>query len=213
MFDVCEAGHRIFATARAPKLHRRRDKRLYQLKISLKGSKRPIWRRVVVRADTTLDRLHDVIQAAMGWEDVHLHQFISVSEFGVRYFDPQGPESSFIFADVEKESDYTVADIAPAVKTRFVYEYDFGDSWEHVVVVEKILPPDPEFKRPICLAGAKACPPEYSGGIYGYYEMLEAASNPAHPYHEQTKEWLGEDFDPEDFSVEYVNVLLNNITA
>jgi hypothetical protein len=95
--------------------------------------------------------------------------------------------------------------IVSAPKDRFVYEYDFGDGWDHEIVVEKVLPPDPEGSYPVCVAGKRACPPEDVGGLWGYYEFLEALANPAHPEHEERVEWYGDEFDPEAFSVETVN--------
>jgi len=73
------------------------------------------------------------------------------------------------------EKRYTVADLAPVAKRKFIYEYDFGDSWEHEVLVEQVLPPDADFKHPVCLAGANASPPEDCGGIPGYYDRAGGA--------------------------------------
>ena len=181
------------------------DAALYQLKITLKWSKPPIWRRVVVRGDMTLDRLHQVIQIAMGWDDDHMHQFVVGSGVDrVSYGRPDPQFAGFGVARLD-ERRYSVSDLAPASKCKFVYEYDFGDGWMHDVVAEKILPPDPAFGRPVCLAGARACPPEDCGGIGGFYDLLSVAADPQHPEHEEMRDWLGEDYDPEDFSADQVN--------
>src|SRR3954469_3483816 len=139
---------------------------LYQIKITLKNSKPPIWRRVIVRADMPLPRFHSVIQIVMGWTNSHLYQFHA----GENRYSTPNPEFSDMAGDDElDENDYTVADVLPAPRKKLIYEYDFGDSWYHEVLVEKVLPPDPSFKHPLCLAGENACPPEDCGGIWGYY--------------------------------------------
>jgi hypothetical protein len=104
---------------------------IYQLKLTLKGSKPPIWRRVQVPGSITLATLHWIIQVVMGWQDYHLHQFISQ----VTYYGPRIPE-----LEMKDERAVKLSEIAPAEKAKFIYEYDFGDSWEHDVLVEKILP-------------------------------------------------------------------------
>ena len=182
---------------------------LHQLKITLRHSKPPIWRRVVVRADMRLDRLHRVIQAAMGWTDSHLHMFrVGRVYYGIpdRDFDDFGDE-------MLNEKEYTVADLAPVAKRKFIYEYDFGDSWEHEVLVEQVLPPDPDFKRPVCLAGANQRPPEDCGGIHGYYELLAVLADPKHEQHEEMKEWVGGGWDASRFDLEETNALLKRLKA
>ncbi len=182
---------------------------LYQLKIALTGSNPPVWRRVVVRSDMSLDRLHNVIQEVMGWTDSHLHQFV----VGNTYYGIPDPDMRGFGRDTLNEKRYTVAQLAPAVKSKFVYEYDFGDDWLHKVVLEKILPPDPEFQHPACLAGKNACPPEDCGGIPGYYNLLEVLADPGDPEHESMKDWLGYDFDPTQFDLEYANDVLSRLKA
>lgn len=177
----------------------------YQLKITLRQSKPPIWRRVVVRGNLTLDRLHDVIQIAMGWTGGHMHQFIAGSGSVRAYYGPTDPEFGGMGAEMLDEQRHTVASLAPAAKRRFTYEYDFGDGWQHEVLVEKLLPPDPEFKHPVCLAGANACPPEDCGGIGGYYHLLEIMADPKHPEHKVMKEWVGGKLEPEAFNLDLVN--------
>ncbi|MEI2725746.1 MAG: plasmid pRiA4b ORF-3 family protein [Verrucomicrobiota bacterium] len=128
---------------------------LYQLKITLQDCKPSIWRRIIVRADMKLHRLHRVIQIVMGWSDCHLHQF----RLGRVYYGIPEAESDDLGGETLNEKQFTVADLAPTAKQRFIYEYDFGDSWEHDIVVEKVLPPDADFKHPTCLGGANASPP------------------------------------------------------
>ena len=186
---------------------------LDQLKITLKWSKPPIWRRVVMRGDMPLHRLHEVIQIAMGWMGGHMHQFITRKGFAATYYGTPNPGFADMGQEMLNEREFTVADLAPAAKRKFIYEYDFGDSWEHEIVVEKILPPDPAFRHPVCLAGANACPPEDCGGISGYYDLLEILADAKHPEHENMKEWIGGEFDAEAFSLEGVNVVFKQIKA
>ena len=182
---------------------------LYQLKVTLRLSKPPIWRRLVVRADMKLDRLHRVIQIAMGWSDCHLHQF----RLGRVYYGVPDREFEGFGGETLNEKDYTLADLAPGPKKKFIYEYDFGDSWEHEVRVEKALPPDLAFKHPVCLAGANACPPEDCGGIHGYYELLAALADPKHEQHEEMKEWVGGKWDASQFDLEGINAGLKRVKA
>src|SRR5688500_18355419 len=110
---------------------------LYQLKVTLKGSKPPIWRRLQVRGSTTLYKLHDILQIAMGWSDSHLHQFIvGDTYYGIPEAEDWGPE-------IKSERRVRLGQIVSDAKDRFVYEYDFGDSWVHDIVVEKVLSPEP----------------------------------------------------------------------
>lgn len=182
---------------------------LYQLKITLKWSKPPIWRRVVARADMPLNRLHDLMQMVMGWTNSHLHHFAAGNTFYGR------PDPGFAGMGGEElnEKRYTLADLAPAAKKKFIYEYDFGDSWEHEVKVEKILPADAAFQHPVCLAGENACPPEDCGGIGGYYNLLKIMADPKHPEHASTKEWLGDELDAKCFDLNHVNAVLKRLKA
>ena len=182
---------------------------LYQLKITLKWSKPPIWRRVVVRADMTLDRLHQVMQLVMGWTNSHLHQFVA----GRACYGVLDPEMGDVDDETLDEGDFVVADLASAAKTGFIYEYDFGDGWRHEVRVEKVLPPDAGFKHPICMGGANACPPEDCGGMQGYYGLLEALGNPKHPEHEDLTEWIGGPFDAGEFDLAGTNRRLRSLSA
>jgi hypothetical protein len=173
-----------------------------QLKLTLLGSKPPIWRRIEVEMATPLPILSRVLLRTMGWEGGHLFQYRVGKTF---YGEPVGDD----FVDMRDESKYRLADILPKEKSKAIFEYDFGDSWEHELVVEKILEPEAGVKYPRCTAGKMACPPEDSGGVWGYAELVKALKDPEHPEHETYVEWLdlesGEDFDPTDFSIEDVN--------
>lgn len=171
---------------------------IYQVKITLIGSKPPIWRTVLVPGELRLGAFHDVIQVAMGWTDSHLHQFIANKVFyGV-------PDDDFGM-EIEDESKYKLSQLLKKEKDSIIYEYDFGDSWEHKILLEKILPDDGKTVLPSCIKGKRACPPEDCGGIWGYEELLKTISDPKHPEHEDMLEWLCGEFDPEEFDLEEIN--------
>ncbi len=179
---------------------------VYQLKVTLKYSQPPIWRRIQVKSDITLAKLHRILQATMGWYDSHLHQFkVRGTYYGV-------PDPGFGFGpEMKNEKTVKLSQIAPGEKSRFIYEYDFGDSWEHDIMVEKVLPPEEGVRYPICIKGKRACPPEDVGGMWGYVSFLEAIQDPNHPEHEEMLEWMEEDFDPEAFDLDAVNQELERI--
>lgn len=177
---------------------------IYQLKITLVGSKPPIWRRVEVSANATLSSLHRIIQVAMGWYDYHLHQF---TIDGVIYGIPH-PED---FLEVHDERLVLLYQVITGPKMKFRYEYDFGDNWEHTILVEKVLPPAEGVIYPRCVTGKRACPPEDCGGIYGYTDFLEAINTPDHPAHAEMLEWSGGSFDPEAFDCTHVNDVLQRL--
>lgn len=177
---------------------------IYQLKVTLRDSKPPIWRRFQVPADITLGKLHQVLQAVIGWTNTHLHQFIVDGE----YYGSPDPEFDL---DIKSEHRVRLHQVARSEKDKFTYEYDFGDGWEHVVLLEKVLPADPGVRYPVCLTGRRACPPEDIGGIWGYEEFLEVIRDEAHPEHEEMLEWLGRDFDPAYFDLEETKAALRLI--
>ena len=172
---------------------------LYRLKVTLRGSRPPIWRRFVVPSDIPLKRLHNALQAVMGWTNSHLHQF----EAGGVLYGTSDPE---LGVKCISESRTTLDHVLRRPKARMTYEYDFGDGWEHDIVLEAVLPAEPGGVYPRVEAGKRACPPEDVGGIHGYAHFLEALSNPAHPEHDDLREWIGREFDPEAFTVHQANL-------
>lgn len=179
----------------------------FQFKITLLGSKPAIWRRFQV-PDCTLGELHIVIQNVMGWEDAHLHQFI----VGKDYYGVPHPDDDFgLGPKIHDEDECRISEIIPvkARVFRMVYEYDFGDSWEHGIELEKRLTADDFVGKPICLEGSRACPLEDCGGIWGYEGILQLIKhkddNNLDEEDLERLEWIGEDFDPESYSVEEVN--------
>lgn len=186
------------------------SKTVYQIKVTLNDSKPPIWRRILVADTTTLIQLHTILQTVMGWDDYHLHMFTINDQI---YGNPEDDE----YGDMgtKNETRFKLNQLVGREGFKFRYEYDFGDSWLHDLIVEKILPADPStgsgrVRYPVCIAGKRACPPEDSGGIWGYEEILEARANPKHPQHREYKEWIGENFDPEFFDLNEVNERLRH---
>lgn len=173
-------------------------KQVFQLKITLRESKPPIWRRVLAPDNLTLLELHHVIQVAMGWFDAHLHEFrINDVDYGQPNYD--------YGAHVADENAFRLSDVITPGTKRFHYTYDFGDTWGHTIAVEKVLPYEAGGVYPICLDGKRACPPEDIGGIWGYANFLETISDPSDPEHEGMLEWIGGEFDPEAFDIDEVN--------
>jgi len=184
---------------------RRKDEppRTYLLKVTLMETDPPIWRRLVVPGDTTLAGLDRIIQAAMGWTNSHLHTF---TVGGVLYAEPS-PEWE---VEVRDERRVRLADVVREEGEAFVYEYDLGDSWRHQVLVEEVIAGGAdEAGRPRCLGGERACPPEDSGGVGGYYDMLLTLRDAAGDEYESTRVWVesmtGGPFDPDAFDLEAAN--------
>ena len=181
------------------------DDKVYLLKIKLLGIEPEIWRRFIVPGNISLDRMHDVIQIVMGWTDSHLHEFTINKK---RY--TENPETKEEGTD---ENGRQLLNLVEKDGASFKYFYDFGDGWEHEVTIE-----DSNYVNPglmgtpvVCLAGARACPPEDVGGVDGYREFCKVMSSPKHKEYMSYKEWFaeiqghGEKFDSEEFDIERVN--------
>ena len=185
------------AGSRSPK-----PRSVYQIKITLLEIEPTIRRRVQVRGDTYLDELHLMIQAVMGWQNCHLHRFI-INKKEYAQPDPDDPPT-------RNEVRYRLQQLVRRPGVRFQYIYDYGDYWVHEIAVEEILPSQPEGRYPICLAGERHCPPEDVGGTVGYEDFLEAIQDPKHEEHESYLEWVGGEFDPEDFDIDEANGVLED---
>jgi hypothetical protein len=177
----------------------------YQFKITLKGIKPPIWRRIQVPETYTFWDLHVAIQDAMGWTDSHLHEFEMLNPYigiGVKI---GIPDEEFEYSiDILPEQKQKIANWF-SVENRFAdYRYDFGDDWRHRIELEEISPREKDRDYPICIKGKRACPPEDCGGVWGYQDFLEAIRDPSHEEHEEMLEWAGGEFDPEYFDVDEV---------
>ncbi|HEV7898077.1 MAG TPA: plasmid pRiA4b ORF-3 family protein [Planosporangium sp.] len=179
-------------------------RRVFRLRVTLDDVMPPIWRQVLVPGGYTLDRVHRVIQFAMGWQDCHLHSF---DIDGEQYGEPD-PDGDLPMLD---EMDHRL-DKVVGPGTRLCYIYDFGDWWEHEVLVEEVLAADPWVRYPVCVAGERACPPEDVGGPEGYAEFSAALADPRHPRHVAMRDWIGRPFDPTDFDADRVTTLLRRLT-
>ena len=180
---------------------RRKFDEVYQFKVTLKGVRPPVWRRIHVPSTYTIWDLHVAIQDVMGWTDSHLHEF--------EMTDPSSGSPSRIGVPDEKSWDADVLTawrqpIAQWFSSRHPtanYTYDFGDNWEHRVQLEKILPREKNTGYPRCVAGKRACPPEDCGGAHGYAELLEIMSKPRHKQYREMMDWIGDEFDADYFEV------------
>lgn len=176
---------------------------MLQLRIELAEVRPKVWRRVLVPETITLARLHAVIQAAFGWHDAHLHEFIGAD--GQRY----GERDPMYDAPGEVASERTRLTTALAGGRALRYIYDFGDNWDHRIKLEKTREPDPLMKLPCCTDGAAATPPEDCGSVPGYQDFIAAMADPAHEDHADMVDWIGRDsWDPNAFDIAEANARL-----
>lgn len=180
---------------------------IHTIKVSLRHVKPPVWRRLQVASDTSLSDLHDIIQAAMGWSDCHLHQFEVNGQY---YADPH-----HLLDQTGDESRRTLARMR--VGQRFAYWYDFGDDWWHDIYVESVGRTDPALLYPRCVTGRRACPPEDCGGPWGFEELIRALRDPKHPRHEFYQDWMQQShevgYDPARCDLTEINHALTRHTT
>lgn len=180
-----------------------RSRRVLSFTITLRHIVPPIWRTILVSDSAKLTELHEAIQGAFGWQDYHLHEFVID---GRRFSDPASDEWGM--DDAEDDSIARLYDFGLSPGDAFLYRYDFGDDWEHEVVVVETR----EIKRgerlPRCTAGARSAPPEDVGGPPGYAQFLHAIADPEDEEHDTYLQWVGGDFDPERFNLERANDVL-----
>lgn len=186
--------------------------RILQLKISLNGIEPLIWRRFLVEDSITFHQLHKIIQKVMNWGNYHLYDF----QFDKFYIEGDSKKQSFAVDSMWGRSipkgiktlSASKAKLNEVIqkKENFLYTYDFGDNWQHSIVVEEILEKNDSQHYPACTDGERACPPEDCGSVPGYYELMEIRKDKGHPlYEERVVEWLGEDYDPEEFDINKIN--------
>jgi hypothetical protein len=150
----------------------------------------------------TLDQLHAVLQAAFAWENCHMHEF----QVGSRRFGRPDAEDGWDEpSGTQSERSAMLGRVMRRKGAKLLYLYDFGDSWEHEIVVEDIAPADPGARYPRCLDGRRSAPPEDCGGAWGYAELLQVLGDPTHEEHAERREWLGREFDPERFDLAAAN--------
>ncbi|MCB9430746.1 MAG: plasmid pRiA4b ORF-3 family protein [Ardenticatenaceae bacterium] len=179
---------------------------IFQFKVTLKGIRPPIWRRIQVANDITFYHFHHILQEVMGWENAHLHLF---DIGGWQITDAETLAQGW--GDGSDDQKTRLSELLGREGQKMLYEYDFGDSWEHELLLEKILPAEPGVHYPRCLKGKRACPPEDCGGPWGYEALLEALADADHEEHESYLEWVGDDFDPEEFDLEEINDALSGL--
>ncbi|MGH4022018.1 MAG: plasmid pRiA4b ORF-3 family protein [Pseudonocardiaceae bacterium] len=179
---------------------------VHQVKITLRGAKPPIWRRLEVPSGITLHDLHHSIQEAFGWDGFHMWVF----DTPTGYYGVPDPELEHRSAASRK-----LVDAVPRAGDSIRYTYDFGDDWEHDILVEDVITAEPGVAYPRCVAGRRACPTEDCGGIWAYDELLAILADPGHPQHADRLEWLGldsaDEFDPADFDLDDVNEALSDL--
>ena len=181
-----------------------------QLKVSLNSTNPLIWRQIQLHKDYTFFELHHIIQICMGWKNYHMFEFnLEGYRIGTIYeddkFDGYGSDS---LLDCMKTK---LCDVISEVGDEIKYVYDFGDWWEHTLVIENFLDGDNQTVYPICIAGEMACPPEDCGSISGFYQNLEILKDKKHPEYKETKIWMPRGFDPNKFNVEKVNKQLDKL--
>ncbi|WP_409252172.1 plasmid pRiA4b ORF-3 family protein [Bacillus sp. SCS-153A] len=182
---------------------------VYQLKVLLKRSRPPVWRRVLVNDDLTLHQLHTIIQAVMGWTDTHLYGF----QMGDVFFEVEDEESfgKPVYFEIHDSREVLLGNVLTIEGQKFNYTYDFGDNWEHSIVLEKI-DGEKTIDRPKCLKGKRACPPEDCGGIHRYQYLLERLNEPGADDEEvQSFREFCENHDPEYFDLDETNDILREL--
>lgn len=184
------------------------DAQVWQLKIGLRGSKPPIWRRVLVPSSIRLNELHGVIQLSFGWMDAHMHAFSTEGPYrGTLYRPPEFMDEGEI-----DESTVSLGEVLSDAGKKLSYVYDFGDDWVHDIQLEKTLPEAAREDLPVCTGGRGAGPAEDSGGIWGWMDKVEAANDPSHEEHAEVRDWLGlepgETVDSRKLDLEEVNFRL-----
>jgi hypothetical protein len=174
--------------------------RIYELKVTLREVRPAVWRRVQLFGIVPLQELHRILQAVMGWENRHLHAFVSKD----RTYAKPAPE----FPEWADQRRSRLVGLLQAPGDGLVYEYDFGDGWTHDVILERVLDVEPDARYPRVVGGARACPPEDCGGPSGYEHLLAALANPRHREHRELVEWVGGSFAPEAFDAAAINRVL-----
>lgn len=172
---------------------------IIQMKISLDDIKPEIWRRFTIDSSSSLADLHITLQVVMGWENYHLYGFyIDDAKYG-----PEEDES-----DPEDANKTTLKSLKLKTKQEFRYVYDFGDDWQHTILIEKIEKSENASELPLCLEGARCCPPEDCGSIPGYENLIKAMQKPKSSEAKDLIEWLGKIYDPEEFDLALINSIL-----
>jgi hypothetical protein len=184
-----------------------RQKSVYQLKVGLLETRPLVWRRFLIPSEVTLHRLHLVLQVVMGWKNYHAYRF----QTGTSEYAALDPDNELHELNFKNSKQQKLGKLVSKPGSLFLYEYDFGDSWNHEMLLEAILTPEPGRHYPICLAGERACPPEDCSGSHGYAHMLKVISDPKHEEYKNYLTWLGGHFNPDQFSIDAINRRLSTM--
>ena len=172
----------------------------YHLYIELNEIKPKIWRRIKLDPNIYLDDFHRIVQTTMGWTNSHLHVFNDG--------DQQYAPAEFEVDNAIDSREFRLFDILTEDNPALYYEYDFGDGWEHKIILDEVKILDKPYGKPVCIDGARQCPPEDVGGVHGYYELLEAMKEPSSFDYKDFVRWLGKPFDPDQFDADKISKLL-----
>lgn len=178
--------------------------KVYQLHVALKDVDPPIWRRIIISEDASLEDLHVAVQLSMGWENVHLHEF----RIGDIRYRPSSIAIDTPFEEGEDTSSSLLKALNLKMGSKIDYLYDFGDGWKHQIVVEDILVSQDNIEYPVCIAGERACPMEDCGGAIQFTDLLKGIEDPKHPRHAEATKMFGKDFDFDYFDTHETNELL-----
>lgn len=178
---------------------KRATPKVYELHVELEDIQPRIWRKILVPGSIKLSNLHELLQLVMGWNNSHLHSF----QFGKRVFSGRPAELEDL--KMLDESGYTLESVLDELLSEFIYDYDFGDSWRHLIQPKLVSKPNSKWFYPLCIAGERAAPPDDVGGTQGYLDFLKAIGNPKHPEHEDMLIWIGGAFDPQGFDLNAIN--------
>ncbi len=182
---------------------------IIQLKITIQGTKPPVWRQIQVEKSITFSQLHTILLIVMGWDGGHLYEFLVD---GIRISEPSSDDEGW-GGGIHDSSKIKLDSLISDSKTKIVYTYDFGDDWEHKIVLEGYHNKDETQYYPVCIDGKQCCPPEDCGGIYAFSELLKTLKNKNHPDYDDTLEWVGEDYDSEKFDIVKVNKNLRQLNS
>ena len=182
-------------------------KQVYQIKVALLKTEPSIWRRFLVPSSVTLHRLHLILKDVMGWSNYHLYSF----QIGRQEYGEPAPDNEFSGLNFKNSRRTKLRQVVTKKGDVFLYEYDFGDSWENVLLVGDILEYKEGVRYPVCLAGERACPPEDCGGPDGYADLLKIIADPSHEDYQDMMTWLGGHFDPDTFDIEIANLRLKSM--
>jgi hypothetical protein len=179
------------------------------IRIELEDTEPVVWRRCDLPLSASLAMLHDLIQVAMRWQDYHLHEFvIGEKVYGVPY-----PEPGLVERKVYQSKGIRLGTLIERGVSEFLYIYDFGDNWQHRILIEEVRQGEPDTEYPRFVAGARRAPPEDVGGTTGFAEFLDAVTDPDHEEHDRMLTWCGGTFDPDDIEERHVRMIFEDFAA